>query len=147
MTDLTEGEGYYVRGYAANEIGIAYTNEVYFVPTGVFIIESLHLMVQTSDMPLGTYDWNAANSACSRSTIGGYTDWRLPTEEELAELCARKFEIGGFRQDTYWASTKRDDITSDFHQLVNFSEEEDCFQGWARDDYAYRVRAVRTIRE
>lgn len=149
VTDLTPGEVYYVRAYAVNEIGIAYTNEVHFVTSDVFIIESLNLMVQTEDMP-GEFTWGQASVACAQSTVGGYTDWRLPTEEELAELCARKSEIGGFEQGEdgiYWAETIRDDGNSDFHKLVNFSEGEDCYQGWARYDYLYRVRAVRTIAE
>ena len=150
VTGLTGGEGYYVRAYAVNEKGVAYSaNEVHFVVNDVFVIESLNLMVQTADMS-GEFTWGQASVACAQSTVGGYTDWRLPTEEELAELCARKSEIGGFEQGDkgiYWAETVRDDGNSDIHKLVNFSEGENCFQGWARYDYKYRVRAVRTITE
>lgn len=116
---------------------------------GYVAIPELNLMVQTTDMS-GGVTWGQASVACAQSAVGGYTDWRLPTEEELAGLCARKSEIGGFEQGEegiYWAETIRDDRNSDFHQLVNFSEGEDCFQGWARNDYLYRVRAVRTITE
>ncbi|MDE6439678.1 MAG: DUF1566 domain-containing protein, partial [Bacteroidales bacterium] len=112
-------------------------------------IPELNLMVQTADMS-GEFTWGQARVVCTQSTVGGYTDWRLPTGEELVGLCERKFEIGGFEQGEkgiYWAETIRDDGNSEFHQLVNFSEGEDCFNGWARNDYLYRVRAVRTISE
>ena len=147
VTGLTGGEGYYVRAYAVNEKGVAYSaNEVHFVVNDVFVIESLNLMVQTADMS-GEFTWGQASVVCAQSTVGGYTDWRLPTEEELVGLCERKTEIGGFGQEVYWAETIRDDGNSDFHKLVNFSEGENCFQGWARYDYKYRARAVRTITE
>ena len=114
---------------------------------GYVAIPDLNLMVQTADIR-GEFTWEPARVACAQSTVGGYMDWRLPTIKELSELCARKSEIGGFEpQGVYWTGTIKDSVHSDFHKLVNFSEEEDCFQGWARDDYAYRVRAVRTIRE
>ncbi len=109
-------------------------------------IPELGLMVLKHDMPLEEYTWHDAKSACEQLTEGGYTDWRLPTELELVELCDRKSEVGGFMQDTYWSVSPREGY-DDFHQLVNFESSVDCYQGWSCDDHGLRVRAVRTITE
>ena len=36
--------------------------------------------------PNNDIDWNQANEYVSNLTLGGYTDWRLPSREELREL-------------------------------------------------------------
>lgn len=142
--NITSNAGNYQLKLKAQNPPIPEDPEVSYVT-----IPELNLMVQTADRS-GEFTWEQARIACAQSTVGGYTDWRLPTEDELAGLCERKSEIGGFEQGEegiYWAETIREEGNSDFHQLVNFSEGENCFQGWARNDYLYRVRAVRTITE
>ena len=42
---------------------------------------------------------------CKNSVAGGYTDWRLPTIDELAAMYTEKERIGGFEQSEYWSST------------------------------------------
>ena len=96
-------------------------------------------------MPKGEYSHTDARDACWNSKIGGYRDWRLPTESELAVLCALKSQIGGFIQDCYWSSSY--DRYNYQYELVNFSEGQDCYQGRASEYSSYRVRAVRTITE
>lgn len=114
-------------------------------------LESLNLMVQKYDMPLGEYKWEDAKVACEQLTIGGYTDWRLPTVSELAELCERRSEIAvDFTNDVYWTSDRDEDAIIetnylDIYKLVNFRQGEDCYQGWGRDYSKLLVRAVRTI--
>lgn len=138
--NITSNAGNYQLKLKAQNPPIPEDPEVSYVT-----IPELNLMVQTADRS-GEFTWEQARIACAQSTVGGYTDWRLPTEEELAGLCERKSEIGGFGQEVYWAGTIEDG-NYNFHQLVNFSEGKNCFQGWARNDYLYRVRAVRTITE
>lgn len=70
-------------------------------------IPELGLMVLKHDMPLEEYTWHDAKSACEQLTEGGYTDWRLPTELELVELCDRKSEVGRFMQDILVSIAKR----------------------------------------
>lgn len=107
-------------------------------------IPELGLMVLKYDMP--EYTWHDAKSACEQLTEGGYTDWRLPTTQELGELCDRKSEVGVFMQDIYWSVSPRVGYDG-FHQLVNFEPDADCYRGFSVDYYVYRARAVRTITE
>jgi len=38
----------------------------------------------------------------------GYTDWYLPSRDEVHELTITREVIGGFTMETYWTSTERD---------------------------------------
>ncbi|MCD6270589.1 DUF1566 domain-containing protein [bacterium] len=72
---------------------------------------------KSADNP-GTYnggylDWSPAFNYCNGLTWLGYSDWRLPTKDELLDLCSKKDElnlgykyalIGGSAGD-YWSST------------------------------------------
>ena len=47
---------------------------------------------------------------CLMSTRGGYTDWFLPTKDELTELYLQKDVVGGFTTAThghYWSSSRQ----------------------------------------
>ncbi len=39
---------------------------------------------------------------------GGYTDWFLPSKDELNQLYQQQTAIGGFADDYYWSSTEND---------------------------------------
>ena len=70
-------------------------------------------------------------------TGGGYTDWYLPSKDELNKLYLSKGAIGGFVSDNYWSSSE---IDATFAWVQNF---DNAYQ----DDYSKnnteRVRAVR----
>ncbi len=71
-------------------------------------LTTANLMVQTQD--LGYVDWYSAISMCENSFLGGYTDWRLPTQAELMVLWNNIDYIGGFNttigsgKAKYWSS-------------------------------------------
>lgn len=46
----------------------------------------------------------AANEAVAPS--GGYTDWYLPSKDELSTLLAQSNVVNGFSSTTYWSSTQ-----------------------------------------
>lgn len=102
-------------------------------------LPDVNLMVQKAD--LGVAPWGSANAMCNASTLGGYTDWRLPTDEELMTLYTNRNLIGGFRDYLYWSSTK---CNSSSYVNINFEKGDlHCYI----DNNTCRVRAVRTITE
>ena len=56
-----------------------------------------------SALGYGTY----AASVCEDLNAYGYSDWYLPSKDELNEICANKQIIGGFSSNViYWSSTE-----------------------------------------
>ncbi len=57
---------------------------------------------------LADMDWNSAKTACDELILNGYSDWRLPSKEELNELYVnlRKLAFFGFSGEIYWSSTE-----------------------------------------
>ena len=80
---------------------------------------------------------------CDGLVLNGYSDWFLPSKDELNELCINKEAIGGFSDGIYWSSSER---------ITNEADETAWGQffgtGYQGNDYissAHRVRAVRAF--
>jgi hypothetical protein len=71
---------------------------------------------------------------------GGYSDWYLPSKDELNKLYLNRFLIGGFSPNSYWSSTE---VNTNAAWLQNF------FDGSQRNDELksdlFYVRAIRAF--
>ena len=89
---------------------------------------------------LGYFHWESAKTACDTLTLNGYSDWRLPSKEELNQLYLKKDTIGGFESGNYWSST---DYMSNYAWHQYFGDGDGSFT--TTGIKTYYVRAVRTF--
>ena len=119
ISDLDCNVTYYVRAYATNGECTAYGEAVSFYPEhpDYFVLKSAGLMVQKEDIANGV-DFPSAESMCENSTVGGFTDWRLPTISELSAIYTNRELIGGFGiYEYYWSSTKNPRYSSAYYYI------------------------------
>ena len=73
----------------------------------------------------GKMSWDAAVASSKKTKIGGFSDWRLPTKEELKHLYQiREVCIGLGLYDTFWSSSA-ENCRPDCRWVVGFIEKED----------------------
>jgi len=72
-------------------------------------------------------------------TGGGYSDWYLPSKDELNKLYLNKGVVGGFASADYWSSSE---ANIDYAWAQHFG---DGYQGNGTKDYTAYVRAVRAF--
>ena len=146
ISDLTNVETYFVRSYAITESEDYYGETQSFISQEVPYIAllSANLMVQKAD--LGSVYWNSAMTMCESSIVGGFSDWRLPSIEELMTLYTEREYIGGFNcQSEYWSSTNiHQNNGYTYYYYIYFSSGQQSYEKSAT--YNKRVRAVRTIK-
>jgi hypothetical protein len=49
---------------------------------------------------------------CGDLVLGGYSDWYLPSKDELNQLYINRDAIGGFANNFYWSSTEIDNASA-----------------------------------
>jgi hypothetical protein len=156
MSGLTTGTIYYVRAYATNSEGTAYGVSVTFksgLPNYV-ILSAAGLMVQKTDAATNTMSWDVASSMCENSVSDNYTDWRLPTKDELMILYNNRTVIGGFvtestdtRYTRYWSSTPSSSGYPHWYQYFSSGEQGNSndYNGYYYYSPSNRCRCVRTL--
>jgi hypothetical protein len=106
------------------------------------------LMWQKDTAP-GTYTWDQANTYCENLTLGGYSDWRLPTIKELSFLVDSSIPYPGPTINTaYFPNTQAfycwSSTTSAYYPsyawVVNFG------YGGVYGDHKSNVYYVRAVR-
>jgi hypothetical protein len=90
---------------------------------------------------LGALTWQQAKDTCANLDLNGYTDWRLPTDDELAALYANRTVVGGFELALYWSSTEFNPIKA-FCQSFDYGI---MAANYNLKSLKYRVRAVRAF--
>lgn len=84
---------------------------------------------------VGTY----AASICDQLDLNGYTDWYLPSKNELDMLFQQKAIVGGFSSNSYWSSSQSDPADA-WKQAFNTGYKL-CYDKFA----AFKVRAIRSF--
>ena len=70
---------------------------------------------------------------------GGYTDWYLPSKDELNKLYLNRIAIGGFAGNYYWSSTEYD-FDYAWYQYFTVG-----YRGNSAKNYSNYVRAIRAF--
>jgi len=128
ITGLTQNTTYYIRTYATNSVGTNYSAQwtiVTKIPIKigdtygggtVFYVETngIHGLTLKSGND-GIMTWDAAISYCNNLTYSGYSDWRLPSKDELNlfYLGLGNIFTNGFR----WSSTASSTSTKAWAQV------------------------------
>ena len=82
---------------------------------------------------------NYAAKLCSDFSLGGYSDWYLPSSDELHKLFLSKTLIGGFENGKYWSSTEATTNTA-FRENMEIG-----VKGTDTRSNKFYVRAVRSF--
>ena len=93
----------------------------------------------TIDIEAGCATVGIAADICANLTLGGYSDWFLPSKDELNQMYLNKAVIGGFTGGFYWSSTEYD------HNEAWEQYFYDGGQNYHLKANAFYVRAVRAF--
>ena len=80
-----------------------------------------------------------AAKLCYDLVLGGYSDWYLPSKNELNKLFLNRVAIGGFATSPYWSSTESSSNYA-WHQCFSNGYQSNTNMG-----NIYHVRAVRAF--
>jgi len=94
---------------------------------------------------LGVMNWDLAKAACDELVLNGYSDWHLPSKEELLLVHDRlgNFGIGGLALAPYWSSTEGGNTYSNATAWYLWQDHKKF--GWVNKFFNYSVRAVRAF--
>lgn len=89
-----------------------------------------------TDQGIGSY----AAKLCDDLVLNGYSDWYLPSRDELDKMFINQSAIGGFTGTNYYWSSSEYDTNSAWAQLFNTSS-----SGTQTKLNSYSVRAIRSF--
>lgn len=102
---LPVGSGiYYIRAYATNANGTSYGEQLTVIqpydelPTFTFDGHTYRV----APVATNTYHWSEANNYCNSLSFFGYSDWRLPTKDELLQMYVEGLLGSSWK---YWSCT------------------------------------------
>jgi hypothetical protein len=134
--------------HLARRVGLAEALMSIEEPIGTVVDQTTGLMWSKGTIAKGK-TWAQAKEAAEALSLGGCSDWRLPTRKELLTLVddtrskpaidTDKFECDS---DWYWSSTPLASSPSDCAWGVLFSVGGAFYNG---QGYSGRVRAVRSV--
>ena len=93
----------------------------------------------TIDIMAGCSTADIAARLCGDLVEGGYSDWYLPSKDELNKLYLNKVAVGGFAPNVYWSSTEGEG-TMAWCQSFGVG-----YRGNSHKGDAFYVRAIRAF--
>lgn len=136
---LPDAEDIYIRAYAENYAGVSY-GETKSILRPFINLPLIGIAVQKEDIGRGEQD--DVKGMCENSTLGGYTDWRLPTLEELRAMYDQKDLIGNFQTYSgsyYWSSIHS---ANGYYYKLSFQDGSSSVGKWSDSNNG---RCVRTL--
>ena len=98
----------------------------------------------TIDIMTGCNEAGIAARLCGDLVLGGYSDWYLPSKDELNKLYLNRVAIGGFAWSYYWSSTEIDNnLAWGQHFVFGFQYNYVKYLNYTND--GFYVRAVRAF--
>jgi hypothetical protein len=170
ITNLTANTTYYMRAYATNSVGTGYGSAMSFTTLKSQEIDfngALYVYPVDNSEGIqwynGTYTVTGATSTtdgetntaaivanqgagayaayiCDTLTAFGYSDWYLPSINELNAMYLQKDVIGGFTTGSYWSSTEDNDNVAWYQ---NFYDGYQSYTNYGSKSSISRVRCVR----
>ena len=99
--------------------------------TGLVNTEAIYVSCPQADI---------AARICYDLDLNGYTDWYLPSKDELNLVYQNRVAIGGFNNGLYWSSSQASPSTAYYQNFSNGTSSSNFKSG-----YNYRVRAIRSF--
>jgi hypothetical protein len=93
----------------------------------------------TLDIVNGCTEAGIAARICNDLVLNGYSDWYLPSKDELQKLYLNKSAIGGFISTWYWSSSEYSDLQA---WKVGFLNGSELYYGKNQENY---IRAIRSF--
>ena len=93
----------------------------------------------TIDIMAGCAEPGIAARICGDLALNGYSDWYLPSKDELNKLFINRDAISGFANDLYWSSSEYNAMGAWYQDFTNGS------QPSGLKTYLNCVRAVRAF--
>jgi hypothetical protein len=94
----------------------------------------------TIDIMAGCATAGIAAKLCGDLVQGGYSDWYLPSKDELNKLQINRSAIGGFASVGYWSSTEYDDNGAWYQSFGSGTQDV-----YDKNVTAFYVRAIRAF--
>ena len=94
----------------------------------------------TIDIMAGCTEGGIAARICGDLVLNTYSDWYLPSKDELNKLFINRVAVGGFSSNDYWSSSEFDNYFVWSQYFLN------GFQGYGNKRFnTFHVRAVRAF--
>lgn len=147
LTSLNANTTYYIRAYVNNLSEISYSEQFILEPDYRIYLSfprfeyNGHSYVVYPDLD-AYIQWSEASVICSNLDFAGYTDWNLPTLNELYYMYLNANTIGGFEHCNYWAlDSCENSYAQPGHRYVSFESGGTGCQ--TSSTYSFRARPIR----